>query len=241
MGRAFEYRKATKMKRWGNMARVFTKLGKGIEMAVKEAGPDPASNSRLRILMQTAKAENMPKDNVERAIKRAISRDHSDYKEMVYEGYGAHGIAILVETATDNPTRTVANVRSYFNKMGGSLGTSGSVSFMFSHKAIFKTPYNESIDIDELELDLIDFEVDDIFVDETNQINIYGPFESFGQIQSYLETHNMEITSGEFIRIPTDVKELPEEQRESIHKLVEKLEEDDDVVNVFHNMKEEEE
>ena len=182
----------------------------------------------------------MPKENVERAIKRAISKDTSDYKEMVYEGYGPHGIAILVETATDNPTRTVANVRSYFNKMGGALGTSGSVSFMFDHKAIFKTPYKEGTDLDQLELDLIDFEVDEVFVDDEHQINIYGPFESYGQIQSYLEEHAMEITSGEFIRIPTDTKELPEEQRQSVHKLIEKLEEDDDVVNVFHNMKEEE-
>ena len=241
MGRAFEYRKATKLKRWGHMARTFTKIGKAIEVSVQQAGPDPASNTRLRLLIQNAKAENMPKDNIERAIKRAISKDTSDYKEMVYEGYGPHGIAILVETATDNPTRTVAKVRSYFNKMGGALGTSGSVSFMFVHKAIFKTPYKEDIDLDQLELDLIDFEVDEVFVDDENQINIYGPFESYGQIQAYLEGHGMEITSGEFIRIPTDTKELPEEQRQSVHKLIEKLEEDDDVVNVFHNMKEEEE
>ena len=215
MGRAFEYRKATKLKRWGHMARTFTKIGKAIEVSVQQAGPDPASNTRLRLLIQNAKAENMPKDNIERAIKRAISKDTSDYKEMVYEGYGPHGIAILVETATDNPTRTVANVRSYFNKMGGALGTSGSVSFMFVHKAIFKTPYKEDIDLDQLELDLIDFEVDEVFVDDENQINIYGPFESYGQIQAYLEGHGMEITSGEFIRIPTDTKELPEEQQEA--------------------------
>ena len=220
MGRAFEYRKATKLKRWGHMARTFTKIGKAIEVSVQQAGPDPASNTRLRLLIQNAKAENMPKDNIERAIKRAISKDTSDYKEMVYEGYGPHGIAILVETATDNPTRTVANVRSYFNKMGGALGTSGSVSFMFVHKAIFKTPYKEDIDLDQLELDLIDFEVDEVFVDDENQINIYGPFESYGQIQAYLEGHGMEITSGEFIRIPTDTKELPEEQRQSVHKLI---------------------
>lgn len=240
MGRAFEYRKATKMKRWGNMARVFTKLGKAIEMSVKESGPDPGNNTRLRLLIQNAKAENMPKDNIDRAIKRAISKDTSDYKEMVYEGYGPHGIAIIVETATDNPTRTVANIRSYFNKLGGTLGTSGSVAFMFDHKTIFKTPFKEGMDIEALELELIDFEVDEVFVDDENQVNIYGPFEAYGQIQSYLENNNMEITSGEFIRIPTDIKELNEEQSQGIHKLIEKLEEDDDVVNVFHNMIEEE-
>lgn len=240
MGRAFEYRKATKMKRWGNMARVFTKLGKAIEMSVKESGPDPDNNTRLRLLIQNAKAENMPKDNIDRAIKRAISKDTSDYKEMVYEGYGPHGIAIIVETATDNPTRTVANIRSYFNKQGGTLGTSGSVAFMFDHKTIFKTPFKEGMDIEALELELIDFEVDDVFVDDENQVNIYGPFEAYGQIQSYLESNNMEITSGEFIRIPTDTKELTEEQSQGIQKLLEKLEDDDDVVNVFHNMKEEE-
>ena len=240
MGRAFEYRKAAKLKRWGHMARTFTKIGKAIEVAVKQAGPDPASNIRLRLQIQNAKSENMPKDNIERAIKRATTNEVGDYKEMVYEGYGPHGIAILVETATDNPTRTVANVRSYFNKMGGTLGNSGSVSFMFEHKAIFKTPYKEGIDLEQLELDLIDFEVDEVFVDDENQINIYGPFESYGNIQAYLEDHGMTITSGEFVRIPTDTKEVTPEQRESIHKLIDKLEEDDDVVNVFHNMKEEE-
>ena len=240
MGRAFEYRKASKLKRWGNMARVFTKIGKAIEMSVKQAGPDPANNTRLRLLLQNAKAENMPKDTVERAIKRAVSKDTSDYKEMVYEGYGPHGIAVMVETATDNPTRTVANVRSYFNKVGGTLGTSGSVGFMFEHKTIFKTPIKEEIDIDQLELDLLDFEADEVFADDEGQINIYAPFESYGQIQAYLEEHNMEITSGEFIRIPTETKELNEEQRQGIVKLLEKLEEDEDVVNVFHNMKEEE-
>ena len=239
MGRAFEYRKAAKLKRWGHMARTFTRIGKAIEMSVKAAGPDPANNTRLRLLIQNAKAENMPKDNIERAIKRAISKDAADYKEMVYEGYGPHGIAIMVETATDNPTRTVANVRSYFNKLGGTLGTSGSVGFMFEHKAIFKTPMKEGINLEELELELIDFEVDEVFVDDENFINISGPFESFGQIQAYLEEHGMEITSGEFIRLPTDTKELPEDQRQSVEKLIEKLEEDDDVVNVFHNMKEE--
>lgn len=240
MGRAFEYRKARKMKRWGNMARTFTKLGKEIEIAVKAGGPDPAGNTRLRVLMQNAKAANMPKENVERAIKRAISKDTADYKEMVYEGYGPHGIAIIVETATDNTTRTVANVRSYFNKFGGALGTSGSVSFMFDHKCVFKTQLKEGIDLEELELELIDYDVDEVFVEE-NEINIYGPFEAYGKIQSYLEENGNEIISGEFVRIPMDIKELPADQRESVDKLIEKIEDDDDVVNVFHNMKEVEE
>lgn len=235
MGRAFEYRKATKMKRWGNMARVFTKLGKAIEMAVKESGPDPAGNVRLRVLIQNSKAENMPKENVERAIKRAISKDAGDYKEMVYEGYGPFGIAVLVETATDNTTRTVANVRSYFNKLGGSLGTSGSVAFMFDHKCVFKIKAAEGIDLESLELELIDCGVDEVFEDE-GEISIYGEFETYGQIQKYLEDNHIEIISGDFVRIPTDIKQVTDEQRESIEKLIEKLEEDDDVTNVFHNM-----
>lgn len=240
MGRAFEYRKATKMKRWGNMARVFTKLGKAIEMAVKESGPDPAANQRLRMLIQNAKNENMPKDNIERAIKRATSKDTSDYKEMVYEGYGPFGIAVLVETATDNTTRTVANVRSYFNKAGGSLGTSGSVSFMFDHKCHFRFKPTEDIDADELELEMIDYGVDELFLDEEGNVNVYAPFESYGEVQKYLEDKGFEIVSGEFTRIPTDTKDVTPEQRESINKLVEKLEDDDDVTNVFTNMKDEE-
>ncbi|GHV01421.1 putative transcriptional regulatory protein [Bacteroidia bacterium] len=239
MGRAFEYRKARKMKRWGNMARTFTKLGKEIEIAVKAGGPDPSGNTRLRVLVQNAKAANMPKENVERAIKRAVSKDVADYKEMVYEGYGPGGVAMIVETATDNTTRTVANVRSYFNKMGGSLGTSGSVAFMFDHKSLFKIHSAPGLDVEELELELIDCGVDEVFEDE-GEISIYGAFESYGEIQKYLEEHTIEIVSGEFVRIPTDVKEVSAEQRESIDKLVEKLEDDDDVVNVFHNMKEEE-
>ncbi|MCX4359159.1 MAG: YebC/PmpR family DNA-binding transcriptional regulator [Rikenellaceae bacterium] len=236
MGRAFEYRKARKLKRWGNMARTFTKLGKEIEIAVKAGGPDPSGNTRLRVLIQNAKAANMPKENVERAIKRAVSKDTADYKEMVYEGYGPHGIAVLVETATDNTTRTVANVRSYFNKMGGTLGTSGSVSFMFDHKCVFKIAANDSIDLDELELELIDCGVDELFVDE-GEIVIYAGFESYGAIQKYLEDHSLEIISGEFERIPTDYKDLDEEGRASIEKLVERLEEDDDVTSVYTNMR----
>lgn len=239
MGRAFEYRKARKLKRWGNMARTFTKIGKEIEIAVKAGGPDPSGNTRLRVLLQNAKAENMPKENVERAIKRAISKDTTDYKEMVYEGYGPFGVAILVETATDNTTRTVANVRSYFNKCGGTLGTSGSVTFMFDHLCVFKTAKTDNIDLEELELDLIDLDLTEMFVDDDNVINIYAKYEAFGGIQAYLDEHNMEIVSGEFVRIPTDTKEVTAEQREALNKLIEKLEEDDDVTNVYTTMAEE--
>jgi len=237
MGRAFEYRKARKLKRWGTMAKTFTKLGKEIAIAVKTNGPDPVANSRLRVLIQNAKAANMPKDNVERAIKRAVSKDQADYKELVYEGYGPYGIAILVETATDNPTRTVANVRSYFNKCNGSLGTSGSVEFMFEHKCNFKVKGKEGLDLEELELELIDLGVQEIFA-EDEDIIIYGEFESFGPIQKYLEENDFELVSAEFERIPSETKELNEEQMAEIEKLLGKLEEDEDVTNVFHNMKE---
>ena len=237
MGRAFEYRKARKMKRWGNMSRTFTKIGKEITMAVKAGGPGPDANSRLRALIQNAKAANMPKDNVERAIKKAISKDEGNYKEVVYEGYAPFGVAIVVETATDNTTRTVANVRSYFNKAGGSLGTSGSLSFLFEHKSVFKVKEKEGVEMDELELELIDFGVDEMDSDE-GSIMIYGPFEEFNNIQKYLEDNGFEIESAEFERIPNDTKEVTDEQREVIEKLIERFEEDDDVQNVFHNMKE---
>ena len=221
------------------MARTFTKLGKEIVMAVKTGGPDPTSNSRLRVLIQNAKAANMPKENVERAIKKATTKEQEDYKENAYEGYGPHGIAVIIETATDNPTRTVANVRSYFNKCNGSLGTSGSVSFMFEHKCHFKVKAKEGIDIEELELEMIDFGADEIFADtEEGNIEIYGEFETFGNIQKYLEQNEFEIVSAEFERIPTDTKELNADQQADIEKLLAKFEEDDDVTNVFHNMKE---
>ena len=239
MGRAFEYRKARKMKRWGNMARVFTKIGKEIEIAVKAGGPDPTANTRLRVLIQNAKAENMPKENVERAIKRAISKDTADYKEMVYEGYGPFGIAFLVETATDDTTRTVANVRACFNKCGGSLGTSGSVAFMFEHKCTFKFANSKGVDPEELELEMIDLGVDALDVDEENNITVEAPFDAYGQVQKFLEDNGFEIISGEFVRIPTDTKEVTAEQRESLEKLIEKLEEDDDVTNVYTTMAEE--
>lgn len=237
MGRAFEFRKARKFKRWGNMARVFTKLGKEITIAVKAGGPEPENNPRLRVLIQTAKKENMPKENVDRAIKKASSKDYTDYKEMNYEGYGPFGIAIFVETATDNTMRTVANVRSYFNKAGGSLGTSGSLEFLFDHKCVFHITKKEGMSLDELELELIDFGVDEVY-EEEDEVVLYGDFSQNSAIQKYLEENGYEITTSEFLRIPNDVKEVTPEQRESIEKLIEKLEEDEDVQNVFHNMKE---
>lgn len=237
MGRAFEYRKATKMKRWGNMARVFTKLGKQITIAVREGGSEPDTNPRLRVLIQQSKKENMPKENVERAIKKAISKDEADYKEMVYEGYGPNGIAIVVETATDNPTRTVANIRSYLTRHGGSLGTSGCLQFLFDHKCVFKIAQKEGVSIEDLELELIDFGVDELVEDEDG-IVLYGEFQSYSTIQKYLEENGFEIFSAEFERIPNDMKELNEEQKAQVNKLLDKIEDDEDVQNVFHNMAE---
>lgn len=234
MGRAFEYRKARKMKRWGSMARTFTKLGKEIAICVKSAGPDPEANPRLRVLMQNAKVANMPKENVERAIKRATSRDEADYKEIVYEGYGPYGIAVVVETATDNHTRTVGNVRSYFNRYNGSLGTSGSLDFMFERKSVFKVKAKEGIELEDLELELIDFGVDEL-VQEEDEITLYGAFESFNEIQKYLEGAEFEIINAEFERIPNDTKELTGEQAVQFLKLIDKIEDDEDVQNVYHN------
>jgi len=239
MGRAFEYRKARKLKRWGNMSRTFTRIGKEITIAAKAGGPDPATNPRLRALMQNAKAANMPKDTVERAIKKATDKDAGDYKEITYEGYGPHGIAIFVEAATDNNTRTVANVRSYFNKLGGSLGTQGSLTFLFDHKAVFKIKAKEGVSLDDLELELIDYGVDELEHDD-DDIVLYGAFEEYSNIQKYLEDNGFEIISSEFERIPHELKEVTPEQRVAIDKLLEKLEEDEDVQNVFHNMKEDE-
>ena len=239
MGRAFEYRKARKLKRWGNMSRTFTRIGKEITIAVKAGGPDPSTNPRLRVLLQNAKAANMPKDTVERAIKKATDKDAGDYKEITYEGYGPHGIAIFVEAATDNNTRTVANVRSYFTKHGGSLGTQGSLTFLFDHKSVFKIKPKDDVSLEDLELELIDYGVDEIEPDE-DEIVLYGAFEEFANIQKYLESNGFEIISAEFERIPNDLKEVTPEQRVAIDKLLEKLEEDEDVQNVFHNMKEDE-
>ncbi|MCD8313537.1 MAG: YebC/PmpR family DNA-binding transcriptional regulator [Bacteroidales bacterium] len=242
MGRAFEFRKARKFKRWGHMARTFTKIGKEITIAARQGGPDVTGNPRLRALLQTARSENMPKDNIERAIKRASDKEQGDFKEIVLEGYGAHGIAVLVECATDNNNRTVANVRSYFTKSGGSLGTSGSVEYMFDRKCVFRIKSSEAIDLEELELELIDYGAEEVFEDEDEDgnktINIYGEFTAFNGIQKYIEDNGYELVSAEFTRFPNvDLKELSAEDRVGIDKLVEKLEDDDDVQNVYTNLK----
>jgi len=235
MGRAFEYRKARMFKRWGNMSKTFTRISKEIIISVKASGPDPASNSRLRVLMQNAKAANMPKDTIERSIKKAMGKDQADIKEHIYEGYGPHGIAVLVETATDNSVRTVSNVRSYFTRSGGALATSGSVSFLFEHKCMFKVHTKPGIDIEELELEMIDSGAQEVFAEAENII-ISGEFEDFGTIQKYLDDNHFEIISAEFEWIPTQSKELSESEVAEVEKLLGKLEEDDDVTNVFHNM-----
>ena len=245
MGRAFEFRKERKFKRWGHMAKTFTKIGKEITIAVKQGGPDVTGNPRLRALLQTARGENMPKENIERAIKRASEKDQADYKEIVYEGYGPHGVAILVETATDNTNRTVANIRSYFTKHGGSLGTSGSVAFMFDHKCVFKIRKTDVIDVEELELELIDYGADEVFVDEQEDkdgntfevVNIYGEYTSFNSIQKYIEEQGFDMISAGFDRFPNgEMKQLSAEDRADLDKLLDKLEEDEDVQNVYHNM-----
>ena len=217
------------------MSKAFTRIGKDIVMAVKEGGADPDSNSKLRAVIQNAKSVNMPKDNIERAIKRASDKSQGDYKEVLFEGYGPHGIAILVETATDNNTRTVANIRSYFSKCNGNLGTSGSVVFMFDHICNFKVE-KQDLDIEELELELIDFGVEELFIEE-NEILIYAPFECYGVIQSELEKREITINSSGFDRIPNITKEIKEEEEiADIDKLLEKIETDDDVQNVYHTM-----
>ena len=236
MGRAFEFRKARKMKRWSAMSKAFTRIGKDIVIAVKEGGPDPDSNSKLRAVIQNAKSVNMPKDNIDRAIKRASDKSLGNYKEILFEGYAPYGVAILVETATDNNTRTVANIRSYFNKCNGNLGTSGSVIFMFDHTCNFRIE-KQNIDIENLEFDLIDFGVEEVFEDEDG-ILIYGPFDSFGEIQKALESKEIQIISSGFDRIPNNLKNVNEEERSEIEKLLEKIENDDDVQNVYHNMQE---
>ena len=246
MGRAFEFRKERKLKRWGHMARVFTKLGKEITIAVKNGGPDVTGNPRLRALIAEAKSEQMPKENIERAIKKATDKSLGDFKELVYEGFGPFGIAYLVETATDNNTRTVANVRSYFTKCGGSLGTNGSVSFMFDHKCVFRIKENEGMDLEEFELEIIDYGAEEIFEEievdeddnETKTVCIYGSYDSYGTLQKYLEENGYELISGGFERIPNvDLKEVTPEQRATLEKLIDLLEEDEDVTHVYTTMK----
>ncbi len=235
MGRAFEYRKARKLKRWGNMAKVFTRIGREITIAAKAGGPDPEANPRLRLAIQNARNENMPKENVERAIKKATDKDMKDYKEIVYEGKGPHGIAIVIEAATDNPIRTVANVRSYFTKYNGTLGTTGMLDFMFDRKCSFQVEGKEGINLEDLELELIDYGVDEVFA-EDDTIMVFAEFSNFGPIQRYLEENGFVIKSFRFERIPNETKQLTPEQLQDVEKLIDKLEEDEDVTNVFHNI-----
>lgn len=234
------------MKRWGHMAKTFTRLGKQIAIAVKAAGPEPENNPALRSVIAVCKRENMPKDNIERAIKNAMGKDQSDYKTMTYEGYGPHGIAIFVDTLTDNPTRTVADVRSIFNKFNGNMGTMGSLAFLFDHKCVFTFKKKDDMDMDDFILEMIDYGVDEDFDEEYDEdkeettITIYGEPTSYNQIQKKLEEDGFEDVGGEFTYIPNDLKDVTPEQRETINKMVERMEEFDDVQNVYTNMKPEE-
>ena len=234
MGRAFEFRKARKMKRWSNMAKTFTRIGREIIIAVKDSGPDPSSNSKLRAIIQNAKAANMPKDNIERAIKKASEKSTEDFKEVLLEGYAPHGIAILVEAATDNNNRTVANIRSYFNKCDGNLATSGSVDFLFNHLCFFQIK-DEGFDLEELEFELIDFGVIDLSKSE-DEISITAKFENFGSIQKELERRSFQITSSDFEREAITLKNLNEDELNKVEKLINMIDEDEDVQNVYHNM-----
>lgn len=235
MGRIFETRKHKMFARYARMSKAFNRVRKEIEIAVKAGGADPKSNSKLRIAIQNAKSVNMPKDKVESAIKRASSKDTAGYQEIVYEGYAPHGVAVLVECATDNPTRTVANVRHIFRKHEGSLGTTGSIAFMFERKGLFKVPKAQVSDLDSLELELIDFGLDDFSYDE-EFIYIYAPFQEYGTMQKTLEERNIEITATELQYMPVNNKELSEEQQKEVNELIEALEDDDDVQSVYTNM-----
>jgi YebC/PmpR family DNA-binding regulatory protein len=236
MGRAFEFRKARKMKRWSAMAKTFTRIGKDISMAVKEGGPNPETNSRLRAVIQNAKSANMPKDNVERAIKKASGSDSANYVEMSLEGYAPHGVAIFVECTTDNNNRTVANVRSYFNKCDGNLGTNGSLEFIFDRKAVFTFSASQiEMDLEELEMELIDAGLEELENDE-GTLTVTTDFTDFSNMQKQLESMNIELESSELQRFPNNTKSLDLEDAKLVLKLIDKLEEDEDVQNVFHNM-----
>lgn len=235
MGRIFEKRKHKMFARFDRMAKAFTRIGKEIAIAVKQGGPNPDHNPRLRLAMQNAKGANMPKDRVDSAIKRASSKDEKDYSELTYEGYGPHGVAIVVEAATDNPTRTVANVRMYFSKANGSLGKTGSLDFIFERKGVFKIA-KDNLNTEELELELIDHGLEDLAVDE-NEIYIYSAFTDFGTMSKALEEKKLNVISAERQRIPNNFVEVPESEQDDIINLVENLEQDDDVQQVYHNMK----
>ena len=235
MGRAFEFRKSRKIKRWSSMAKIFTKIVKEITICAKESGIDPKTNSKLRALIQNAKSVNMPKENIERALKKANESNTTGYKKILFEGFAPHGIAILIETATDNNNRTVANIRSYFNKCRGSLGVSGSVEYLFEHKCNFKLN-PKGLNLEELELELIDIGIDELFT-IGEEVYIYGPFENFGSIQQKLENKSIDILLSEFERIPINTLELDKFNREEVNKLIHLIEEDNDVLGVFSNLK----
>jgi len=235
MGRAFEYRRAAKEKRWDKMSKLFPKLGKAITMAAKEGGSDPDMNSSLRTAIRNAKAQNMPKDNIDAAIKRATAKDAEAYSEINYEGKGPHGVLVFVECATDNPTRTVANVKSYFNKAGGGVVPNGSLEFMFNRKAVFEFTKTDNIDVDELELELIDAGLEEIEVNE-DKVFVYGDYTSFGSLSAALEALNIDVEKSTLQRIPTSPVEFTEEQLVDIEKMLDKIEDDDDIQQVFTNI-----
>jgi YebC/PmpR family DNA-binding regulatory protein len=235
MGRAFEYRRAAKEKRWDKMSKLFPKLGKAITMAAKEGGSDPEMNSSLRTAIRNAKAQNMPKDNIDAAIKRATAKDAEAFSEMNYEGKGPHGVLVFVECATDNPTRTVANVKSYFNKSGGSVVPNGSLEFMFNRKAVFEFEKPSTLDTEELELELIDHGLDEIEVNE-NRVYVYGDYTAFGSLAAALEGLNIDVEKSNLQRIPTSPVEFSEEQLIDIEKMLDKIEDDDDIQQVFTNI-----
>lgn len=235
MGRAFEYRRSAKEKRWDKMSKLFPKLGKAITLAAKEGGMDPSMNSKLRTAIQNAKAENMPKDNIEAAIKRANQKDVADFSEITYEGKGPHGVLVFVECATDNPTRTIANVKSYFNKAGGALVANGSIEFMFSRKAFFEITTSESLDLEALEFELIDAGLESIEVQE-DMVIIYADYTNFGDLNKELESMNLEIVKSGLKRVPNNPVEYTEDQLVEIEKMLDKIEDDDDIQFVFTNI-----
>ena len=236
MGRAFEYRKAAKMKRWGQMSKIFPRLGKTITLAAKEGGPDPELNAKLRTAIQAAKAQNMPKDNIDAAIKRASGKDADTLVEVHYEGKGPHGVLVFVECATDNTTRTVANVKSYFNKSGGSFVPSGSLEFMFNRKAVFEFKKEGKVNLEELELELIDAGLEEIEELDDDIIRLYADYTNYGTLSKGLEDMNIFVEKAELQRIPTSPMEFTEEQLEDIYKMLDKIEDDEDVQNVFTNV-----
>lgn len=236
MGRAFEYRKAAKMKRWAGMAKAFTKVGREINIAIRAGGPDPDYNPRLRLAISNAKAVNMPKANVDAAIKRATDKDTSNYDEVTFEGYGPHGVAVMVECTSNNNNRTVANIRHVFSKYGGSMGVNGSVDYMFERRGQFKIkPEDIKLDLEELEFELIDHGLEKMIIEE-DEVTLQSAFEDFGNLQKALEERNIVVSQAELVRLPTHTKLLKDDEVDAVIKLIDMLEEDEDVSNIFHNM-----